>query len=321
MSMLAVGGMTAAPGSKTSGMVMVSVGPAHVSVPLVIMNGARPGPRLCLTAGVHYGEFAGMEALQELLAALEPSALAGQVVACPLVCESSAYDHRNNVSALDGINPNRVYPGRPDGKPTERLVHWIFANLMKPSDVFIDLHSGGLSEDLASYIGWRTSGDAALDRRALALAEQFGAPVVRGASPAGGNSHAAATRAGVTSILVEVGARGSRVAAEVALVRDGLRRVMAYLGMANAASVSPAEAVSHWRWSDEVEAPVEGFWYPSHAVGDDVTRGQALGHITDPLGHELAVVQAPRAGRVFYGERGLPVVTGDVLAALAVAEP
>lgn len=320
MSVLEIGGIAAAPAQKSGGYVMVATGPAHVALPVVLVNGARPGPRLCLTAGVHYGEFAGPEALLALLRALDPAALAGQVVACPLACPPAAYDHRNNVSALDGINPNRIYPGRADGKPTERLVHWLFEHLVRPSDVFIDLHSGGLSEDLVPYTGYRSSGDAALDRWTLELAELFGGPVVRGASATGGNSHAAATRAGLPALLVEVGARGSRIDAEIHAVRDGMQRVMQRLGMCADAPPAPHERPSHWRWSDEVEAPVEGFWYPAFAVGDDVAAGQLLGRIADPLGSELAQVEAPRAGRVFYGERGLPVTKGDVLAALAVRE-
>ncbi len=45
-----------------------------------------------------------------------------------------------------------------------------------------------------------------------------------------------------------------------------------------------------------------------------------LGRILDPLDRELAVVQSPVDGKVFYGERGLVATRGGELAAIAVSE-
>jgi len=320
MTPLQIDSIAALPGQKGSGYAHVDTGIAHVRMPLVILNGAQPGPRLALTAGLHYGEFIGIEALSDLLWKITPAALAGQVVACPLACPPSCVTHRTHASPLDGVNPNRVYPGSRTGGPTERLVAWVFEHLIRGSDVFIDLHGGGVTLDLSSFVGFRSSGSPEQDHRAKELASLFGLPIIRGRSADGGNSHAAATRAGIVSLLVEVGAQGSRSPDQVAIVRDGVLRVMHHLGMIKEGPAKPIVGEEHWVWADEVTAPIEGLWYPEFEVGGAIEAGQVLGRILDPLGELLAEMVAPHGGRVFYGERGLSIGCGDVLAAIAARD-
>ncbi len=320
MQRLQVGSISAAPGEKQCGYSYVNVGSAHVRMPILLVNGNRPGRRLAITSGLHYGEFVGIEALRELVRECDPGSLAGQLVACPLACPPAFYTHRSGASPLDGINPNRVYPGSATGQPTERLVAWLFENFVRQSDVFIDLHGGGVTLDLVSFVAYRSSGHPKQDRCALELAELFGLPIVRGSAPTGGNSHAASTREGIASLLLEVGARGLRSRGEAEMVRDGLLRVMKYLGMITEAPAESVEARQRWQWSVEIEAPTEGLWYPEFQVGAELETGQVLGRILDPLDDVLAVVVAPQAGRVFYGERSLSVACGDVLAAMAVSD-
>ena len=38
---------------------------------------------------------------------------------------------RTERSSIDGVNLNRVFPGKADGLPTEKLAAWIFDNLIK----------------------------------------------------------------------------------------------------------------------------------------------------------------------------------------------
>src|SRR4051812_47446527 len=50
---LTVGPLTAAPGTRVTGLVAVELGAATVELPVVLINGARPGPRVAATAGIH----------------------------------------------------------------------------------------------------------------------------------------------------------------------------------------------------------------------------------------------------------------------------
>ncbi len=321
MSILQIKSIQAASGQKASGYCYAPVGVADVRMPIVIINGSQPGPRLALTAGVHFGEFVGIEALRSVLKVVDPATLKGQIVACPLANPPSSYGHRMDASPLDEINPNRVFPGNPAGKPTERMVAWLFDNLVRSSNVYLDLHGGGVCSHLISFAAYRTTGNEAQDRQALELADAFGLTnVVRGKSPGGGNSHAAASREQIVSLLIEAGQMGDRPPELVNRVRDGVLRVMEKMGMI-ASSLPPVEEpIRHWVWADEIDSTLEGLWYPEFEMGDEVQKGALLGRIVDPLDNLLSTVYATGSGKVFYGKRGLIVNCGDTLAAIAACE-
>jgi hypothetical protein len=56
---LTVGPLRAEAGRKARGTVAVDLGPTTVDVPVILVNGARSGPTVVLTGGVHGGEFKG----------------------------------------------------------------------------------------------------------------------------------------------------------------------------------------------------------------------------------------------------------------------
>jgi predicted deacylase len=53
-------------------------------LPLVLINGAEDGPRLCLTAGVHATEYAPIAAVMRLVQSIRPAMLRGAIVAVPV---------------------------------------------------------------------------------------------------------------------------------------------------------------------------------------------------------------------------------------------
>ena len=53
---LALAHLGAAAGERATGMVPVDLGSASVQVPVVLINTARPGPRVGVTAGIHGAE-------------------------------------------------------------------------------------------------------------------------------------------------------------------------------------------------------------------------------------------------------------------------
>ena len=56
-----------------------------VSTPVLVINGALPGPTLCLTAAVHGDELNGIEMVRRVLHAIEPQKLSGAVIGVPIV--------------------------------------------------------------------------------------------------------------------------------------------------------------------------------------------------------------------------------------------
>ena len=124
----------------------------------------------------------------------------------------------------------------------------------------------------------------------------------------------------IVALLIEVGQLGDRSPEMVAQVRDGMLRVMEKMGMIEKSLPAVKTRPRHWTWETEVESTLEGLWYPEFEIGDEVQKGDLLGRIIDPLDNLLATIYAPESGRVMYGERGLMIGYGDILAAIATSE-
>jgi len=317
---LTVGTLSAAPGTRARGTVPADLGTLTVDIPLTLVNGARPGPRVLITAGVHGGEFTGIDAATRLASLLEPALVHGQLIICPVANPPAVYQGRLGVSPLDGVNINRVFPGDPDGGPTERLAAWLFAHLLDGADAYVDLHAGGIDEVLRDFVGHRLTGDTQLDTRTADLAHSLGIEdVILGLDATGGNSHAAAARAGVPAILVETGQLGERDADTATRLVESLCALLRGLGVLEGETPPAAPTpVREWIWAAGITAEQTGLWYPEFTAGDDVTEGQVIGHIIDPSNGQEHKIHTPTGGRVFYGMHALTVAPNTELAAIAV---
>ncbi|MFJ5730581.1 succinylglutamate desuccinylase/aspartoacylase family protein [Streptomyces paradoxus] len=319
---LSVGSLQALPGTKSRGTVQADLGTLTTDIPVTLVNGTRPGPRVVITAGVHGGEFTPIEAAVRLADLLEPGEVNGQVIICPVANPPAVYQGRLNVSPVDGVNLNRVFPGDPAGGPTERLAAWLFANLVDGADVYVDLHCGGIDQVLRDFVGYRLTGDPDLDKATAELAGSFGIQdVILGLTPEGGNSHAAAARRNISAVLVEVGELGRRDEATALRRVDGLLKALRHLGVLDQDGSAP-EPIREWVWSGGATAEATGLWFPEFSFDADVigevAEGDVLGRIVDPADGTEHTVHAPADGRIFYGMHGLTVAPGKELAALAV---
>src|SRR3954469_25002291 len=171
---ITIGSLTARPGTRTTGLVAVGLGTATVEVPVAIVNGSRPGPRVAVTAGIHGAEYVSIAALREVVLTLDPADVSGSVVAV-LTANPAAFAARAiYVNPLDGLNLNRQFPGDAQGSPTQRLAHWLTTEVIAGSDAFVDMHCGDMNEALDSFTGIEETGDTSVDARSRALAEAYG---------------------------------------------------------------------------------------------------------------------------------------------------
>ena len=64
-----IGGLSAAPGQRVHG--FVSIGNGGFSLPATIVRGEKPGKTALITAGIHAGEYVGIQSAVELGRALQ----------------------------------------------------------------------------------------------------------------------------------------------------------------------------------------------------------------------------------------------------------
>ena len=314
---LVLGPVSAVPGSRATGLVPVHLGEGIVvSLPVVLISGAQPGPRVAATAGIHGAEYVSIAALRQVALSLDPAAVRGDLVAV-LTANPAAFAARAiYVNPQDGRNLNRQFPGDPAGSPTQRLARWLTDNVIAGSDVFVDMHCGDMNEALVSFTGIEDTRDAAVDTRSRELADAYGLRyLLIGPSP--GTTTTAAAALGIPAVLAEVGGQGRWPADDVVLHAAGFRRLLQAAGMIEVAPDAPrfvTEALPTEAW---MRSTTTGYWHPAVEVGQRVARGTAVGEVQDAFGVVLERPEAPIDGVVIFLVSSLAMNSGDPLLALA----
>lgn len=319
-----VGTATAARGQKASGTIEVPAGvDAALSIPVVVVNGARPGPVLALVSGAHGTEYASIISLEKVIERLDPTALAGTVIIIPLVNVRSFEQKIAHVNPVDNKSMNRYYPGRMDGTQTERASFLITKQVVERCDHLIDLHGGDIDESLRPYGYWTVTGNAQQDALSKQMVLAFGLDHIiisadRPKDPAASRylENTASTR-GKASITVEAGHAGTVETDDVESLAEGCFNVMRFLKMLP----GTAAPVENPVWIEKVESvnsDQTGIFYPLVKRGTYVSQGMRLGYVTDYVGKTILDARAPAAGVVTF-IRAVPSMTkGETIASIGV---
>jgi predicted deacylase len=116
-----VGSAAAGPGQKADGWLDVPAGvDAGMKIPVVVINGAKPGPVLALVSGAHGTEYVSIIALEKVIGELDANEISGKVILLPLVNILSFEQKVPHVNPVDNKSMNRFYPGNSNGTQTER---------------------------------------------------------------------------------------------------------------------------------------------------------------------------------------------------------
>ena len=312
---LVVGGLRAAPGTRTSGHIPVDLGVATVEVPVVLIQGREPGLRVAVTSGIHGAEYVSIAAHRRVAMELDPATMRGSLVSV-LVANPAAFAARSiYIDPLDGRNLNRVFPGDATGTASERLARWIHDSVMTGADAFIDMHCGDMNEALVPFNGIEETGDPGIDDRAHAMAAAYGLDYLV-VGPLPGSTTTAATALGIPALLSEVGGQGLWPEADVDRHAAGLRRTLAVLGLRDGSGDPPAGPQRLLGEDIWLRSGATGFWHPSVAVGDTVRAGQQVGEVQDAFGAPLEIVTASVDGVVLFLVTSLAMNGGDPLLAL-----
>lgn len=319
-----VGTATAARGEKASGVIDVpAASDPALSIPVVVVHGAKAGPVIAIVAGAHGTEYASIVAVEKLIGAIDPAALSGTAILLPLVNVPSFQKIVPHLNPVDGKNMNRFYPGRMDGTQTERASYLITKQVVEPADHLIDMHGGDLDESLRPYTYWTRTDREAQDRISREMALAFGLNHIiistdRPKDPTASRylENTATTR-GKPSITVEAGHAGTVEPEDVSALVSGTLSVMRYLKMLPGAPSMVESAV----WIEAlatVASEVDGMFYPLVTRGTYVQQGMKIGQVTDYVGRPIADARAPESGVILYVRAVPSLMKGDTIASVGV---
>ncbi len=311
---ITAGSASAAPGTVARGTIPVTAlaGGTKLEIPLVVINGTKPGPVLWVDGAIHGDEPEGPLCCQLLLREVSPADLSGTLVLVP-VMNVPAFEAACRGNPLDTFSHdmNRIYPGRADGYLTERVAHAHAAVMTAVADMELSIHSGGAHSFLAPAMFT----DERPESVELGTAMGPGWGCMMSSPNPKGNPMAAMAAAGKIGITVEHGGRsatGPGTFARVGRVlADAIVNVLRHYKMLPG---EPHYATDRTKGSQQaLLAPVSGLFLPDPAIKflSPMKKDALIARIVDLFGDELAVLRAPADGMIF-GLRALPnVTTGD----------
>ncbi len=298
---LSLGGVSAAPGEKSTG--FIDVGNDRYSIPVVVINGTSPGATLGLLGGTHGTEFASIEAVTRVIGSLDPSRMRGAVLAVPVLNRAQFEKRTPYTSPIDGLNLNEVFPGDPNGTVTMRVAHATFERIVSRCDALVDCHGGDVDEDIKGFVVAADGKDVAVNAESLAFASCFPCGLAHVFPASGGMSLSAQNLYGIPCIMPEAGTPYPVREEAISFHFDGVMNILRYMGILDGEPKRWVQRVSKRRL--RVLASECGAWHPSVELDDEVKTGDELGKVTDLFGNVVQVVKAPERGvigmtRCFY---------------------
>ena len=278
-----------------------------MTMPVHVIHGRKPGPRLFVSAAIHGDEINGVEIIRRLLKLRLLNKLRGTLIAIPVV---NAYGFINHNRYLpDGRDLNRFFPGNIKGSLTSQLASLFMDEIVSKCTHGIDMHTGSRHRDNLPQI----RADFSVEENE-ALASAFGAPVVIDARIRDGSLREAASEMKIPLLLYEGGEalRFSDMVIKMGI--KGIISVMRSIGslppvVPRKKPIEPLLARST-KWT---RAPISGIVQSVMKLGTKVEKGDIVAVIGDPFGESEEKVLASSSG-VLIGRLNLPLVhRGDAI--------
>jgi len=281
-----------------------------ITIPVRVLCGTRKGPRLFVCGAIHGDEINGVEIIRRLLAHKSLKNLRGILVAVPVVNVHGFISHSRYLP--DRRDLNRSFPGNENGSLTSRLARLFTQEIVEKCTHGIDLHTASGHRFNLPQI--RASLD---DDETLRLAQTFGSPVILNANIRDGSLRQSAVEDGKPFLLYEAGEALRFDEFSIRLGVAGILSVMRVLGMLRGkpykSRFQPFIAYS----STWVRASQSGILRMDCPLGAQVSKGDRLGRISDPMGEGEVALTAPTEGVIISVLR-LPLVNkGDAVFHLA----
>lgn len=308
-----IGGLAVRPGERRLVDLPISKLSNHapVTLPVHVLHGAQPGPTMFVAAAIHGDELNGVEIIRRLLRTLSPQSINGTLLCVPVV---NVYGFISRSRYLpDRRDLNRSFPGSANGSLAARLAHLFLTEIVKRSQVGIDLHTAAIHRINLPQIRcvFRKR------PRVKELAQAFGAEVMLESPERPGSLREAARAVGVDVLSYEggEGLRFDEFAIRAGV--DGITGVMMemqMLDMADGVELGKDRRqpvminASNW-----LRSPEGGVFRTTKRIGDGVGEHEIVGYVANPYEDVAVEVRAPRRG-IIIGRTTLPIVNmGDAL--------
>ncbi len=320
MATARVGTACAGPGERAYGVIKAGklAAGSSIDVPVAVIQGNLPGPWLYVGAAVHGDEVNPIEVLRRVIPAIDPYRLRGTIAAVTVVNPLALQD-RNRWAPQDKEDMNRVWPGKQQGKVSERIAYAVFNEAVTHADAAVDLHTG--ATNMAVHVVY-AEGDLASRNLALAFGSDLLLEERRDEkwerARFQGKLRSIMTDRGTPAITPELGGSKTFQEGPIRSGVAGLYGVLDYLGMFSSGQPSPKRRTtlsgSHL---DSITASGAGMFVSDTQPGSVVQAGQRIGYLYRPADFSIAEEFFAPYGGLILSLTDNPVVdTGGYVASL-----
>lgn len=258
--------------------------------PVLVVNGSKPGPNLCLTGAVHGDELNGIEIIRRTMYDLEPDKLSGRVIGIPIV--NLPGFQQGSRYLPDRRDLNRHFPGSTDGSLADRIAHSLFESVIRHCDMLVDIHTGSLKRtNLPQLRADMNNSDVA------ELTRGFDRMAVVHSTGTAGMLRYAAVEAGIRAVTMEAGESLRIQEHQIKAGVNSLTSLMDKEGMISRMFVwgdpEPVYYDSEW-----IRAEHGGILFSEINLGAKVSEGEILGYVSDPITNAQHPIRAKSNGRV-----------------------
>jgi len=262
----------------------------YSATPVLVVNGAKPGPTLCLTAALHGDELNGIETVRRILYNLDANRLKGTVVGVPIVNLQGF--RRGSRYLSDRRDLNRFFPGDPQGSSAARIAHSFFHEIIHHCSAVVDLHTGSFYRTNLPQLRADLT-----HPKVVKMTEGFGSTVVLHSKGSVGTLRRAAVAIGIPTVTLEAGMPMVLDEAAVSHSVKGIQTLLHQLGMVSKFSLwgdpEPVYYNSVWQ-----RAPEGGIIFSKVELGEQVRSGDLLGTVTNPITNVRTEIRSSYNGRI-----------------------
>jgi predicted deacylase len=262
----------------------------HLPTPVLVVNGAKNGPVLCLTAAIHGDELNGIEIVRRILHDLDPDQLSGTVIGVPIVNLQGF--HRTSRYLTDRRDLNRYFPGNPYGSSAARIAYSFFSEVISHCHFLVDLHTGSAYRTNLPQI----RGNLNIPEVA-AFAHLFGIPVILHSEGTEGMLRHAAVHAGIPAVTLEAGKSQTLQESAIRYGVRSIRTMLNKLGMVDDDN-DPVLLESVFYQSAWIRVDHGGILFSHVQLGEKITKNSILGVVTDPITNMRSEIVSPYDGQV-----------------------
>lgn len=303
------------PGENKQILVNIARLPSHnsINVHVNVARSKNPGPVLLLLGGLHGDEINGVEIVRKIIEKKYNIPENGSIICIPII-NIFGFIHSSRY-VPDGKDVNRSFPGNKNGSLASRVAYFLRTEIIPQIDFGIDFHTGG--DERTNFPQIRCMMD---DLENELLAQAFSAPFTLHSKYRPNSLRRLAAKS-FKKILVYEGGESSRFD-DFAIKEgiDGTLRLLKHLGIAEHEMAEPEHQNKIIKSSSWVRAKVSGLFLSKIHSGQQLTKNQLIGYITDPFGDSKVKVKSPVNGYVI-GLNNNPVMhQGDAIVHIGIVK-